>query len=458
MNDKTSTLKGLAQKLSDGLNRVNQEAKDKAAGKQPNQGAANAADDHDELHEALGEQATVEPSKERLSAKDGDDIDDGFIIDAEPQPEKPKAKSFGKGMRLLLIGGLAAGAWYMTSMKAPTIPVPADPSSIAQEEPLAGPAPGAVIEAPAFDLNTPDSPSDQQEDLAIGSSNETGSSLSFGAGNTGDSANDPIGNESLTADLNDQFAAMGEEGTETIDPFSGKLSQSVSPTPTASAPAATQPKTPTAEKTAATATAAADSLGLLEAPQDSPFSGGHSNGNELGGGNFQKPDSGSGELLDQNANADVATLKASIAEKDGRIGTLEAEMGKLKTDLAQAKQELTNAGSGNGKKPVAQTAQHKPAQPAKTPQRSTPTQRVANAPKAPARPQICVTAVAQAARNCTTCVPHAFISHRGAETMVGQGDFLEGLRVNIVGDRLDLQNANGDVVHKFWSSPNGCAG
>ena len=41
--------------------------------------------------------------------------------------------------------------------------------------------------------------------------------------------------------------------------------------------------------------------------------------------------------------------------------------------------------------------------------------------------------------------------------MVGQGDFLDGLRVNIVGDRLDLQDAKGDVVHKFWSSPNGCA-
>src|SRR5690606_39188367 len=114
------------------------------------------------------------------------------------------------------------------------------------------------------------------------------------------------------------------------------------------------------------------------------------------------------------------------------------ELEKLKGELAEAKKA----------RPAVATrpAAPKPARVA----------RPAAKPAVPARPQLCVAAVAQAARNCTTCVPHAFVTHNGNETMLGHGDFIESLRVNIVGDRLDLQNSEGEVVHKFWSSPNGC--
>jgi hypothetical protein len=73
------------------------------------------------------------------------------------------------------------------------------------------------------------------------------------------------------------------------------------------------------------------------------------------------------------------------------------------------------------------------------------------------RPKLCVKAVAQAARNCSTCVAHAFVVHNGAETMVGHGDKINEYRVAIVGDRLDLQGTAGTEPHKFWPATNGCA-
>lgn len=287
-----------------------------------------------------------------------------------------------------------------------------------------------------------------------------GADLGFGNTPAGDPANAPIGGDVLTADLNDQFSSLGDDTTETLDPFSG----SVTPTQPL---AVAQPDNSLAKAPVLAPVAKAGEISPpksvnpapLQATADNAFKADGSNSTELGGTSFQNADSSKGVLQDQTAKADVGKLKANLAEKDVRISKLETENGKLKTQLTDAQKDLANAQS-KGKTPP-KASQHKPVKTAQTPKPakpSTPTQRVANAPKPTPRPQLCVTALAQAARNCTTCVAHAFISHKGNMSMVGQGDYIEGLRVSIVGDRLDLQNAQGDVVHKFWSSPNGCDG
>lgn len=142
------------------------------------------------------------------------------------------------------------------------------------------------------------------------------------------------------------------------------------------------------------------------------------------------------------SNEALTKANADIAAQAEKISALEQKLSKMEAQLKAEKAKQT--------KPAVQ-------------QRITkaPT-RTAVAKSSPvaiskARPRICVKAVAEAARNCSTCVAHAFIVHAGAEDMVGQGDFLDGYRVSIVGDRLDLQDKNGQVAHKFWSSPNGCS-
>ncbi|MFL1449110.1 hypothetical protein ACI77O_12015 [Pseudomonas tritici] len=456
MSDKTNTLADIAGKIKAGLSRVNQDAKDKASGEKPTANVAGQHEVNTDLDDEPPEPGPANRKSEHLTATDHDDLEEGFIIEGEAEPTKPKAKGLTKPQKLLLIFALAVGAWYWTT----TQPAPVMPGTIPETSELgiknSDGDDGASIPSPSFDLPA-EKPEDQPADLAIASSNNSSEPLDFGGATKIDDANTPLGNESLTADLNDQFGAMGDDTGETIDPFSGEV-KPAQPLQSAQQAALTQKKEEAIAKAAAAIPTHSDSLGLLESPNDSPFSGGASKGNELSGVNSQNKDSKAGELLDQGANADVAKLKANLAEKDGRIGKLETELGKVRNDLAKANDDLAKAKAGKGHTSKAKPAQQKPAQTAKTTQRSPSTQRVANAPKAVARPQVCVTAVAQAARNCTTCVPHAFISHKGVETMVGQGDFLEGLRVNIVGDRLDLQNANGDVVHKFWSSQNGCAG
>lgn len=142
------------------------------------------------------------------------------------------------------------------------------------------------------------------------------------------------------------------------------------------------------------------------------------------------------------SNEALTKANADIAAQAEKISALEQKLSKMEAQLKAEKAKQT--------KPAVQQritkAQTKP--PA-----------VKSSPVAisKARPRICVKAVAEAARNCSTCVAHAFIVHAGAEDMVGQGDFLDGYRVSIVGDRLDLQDKNGQVAHKFWSSPNGCS-
>lgn len=446
-NDKTGSLADLGRKLKSGLGRINQDAKDKAAGKPPR---VEQVADTDDIHLEDVVEPAARPHEERLSARD-DDIDDAYIIEGESQTPKTKNKGLGTKQKVILLVTVIAAAWWWTNNKG-TAPTDVAHDKPAQETQLDGAELAGQIPGPTFELGSPTddlAPStDRQIEISKGAGPSATSGL--GSGQKLDAANEPIGSEILTADLNEQLGSMADDGNETLDPFSGEV-RATNPAPLKVAAKEESPKTPEPKPSAHATT------GLLPGPDDSPFSAGSSNDTELSGTKNQKADSKGRELLDQSANADVANLKANLAEKDGRIGKLEAEMGKLKTELATAKDALAKPQNGHGKSTTSKAPQQKPAQAAKTTQRSAQTQRVATAPKVIARPQICVTAVAQAARNCTTCVPHAFIFHNGIETSVGQGDFLEKLRVNIVGDRLDLQNAQGDVVHKFWSSPNGCA-
>ncbi|SBW84666.1 hypothetical protein PVE_R2G0640 [Pseudomonas veronii 1YdBTEX2] len=160
----------------------------------------------------------------------------------------------------------------------------------------------------------------------------------------------------------------------------------------------------------------------------------------LGSTSLQNPDSSQKPSL-QNDAAEVTKMKAQLAQKDNEIKSL--------------KDQLAKKSASNNKPPKAKPAvAHIPKHSAPVAQRST-TKAVQPVAKVVSRPKLCVKAVAPPARNCATCVAHAFVVDAGAENMVGQGDFLDGYRVAITGDRLDLQNSDGQVVHKFWSQ-NGC--
>lgn len=161
----------------------------------------------------------------------------------------------------------------------------------------------------------------------------------------------------------------------------------------------------------------------------------------LGSASFQNPDS-SQKPSQQTDAADVTKMKAQLAQKDSEIKSLKDQL---------AKKPVSSLKPVHAKPAVA----HISKQSASVVQRST-TKAVPPVAKIVSRPKLCVKAVAPPARNCTTCVAHAFVVDAGAENMVGQGDFLDGYRVAITGDRLDLQNSDGQVVHKFWSQPNGC--
>lgn len=452
MSENTSKLKAVSDRIRTGLGKMNSDAKAKAEGK-------NAPPEHDELD--TQDEMTPPSGKsgdERLSARlDDEDIEEGFIIDSEPEQAKPKRPAMGMKQKLLLIAAcVVAGLWFTKHQD--NAPTPADVAK--NEQHLQGDMPlettqESKVDGPAFNLNEP-APKEDDSVAKEPGGNEN-DALGFGGNGVKNAANEPIGTDALTSDMNEQFAAQTDENNDVLDPFTGKVKTVTNHPADLPAPAKAHAET-VAMLPAPVSAPAPDSaeLDMIGGAGDSPFKVGVSNSTELSGTKTQNPDSKASVLQDQSANADVTSLKAKIAEKDSRIGSLETENSKLKHDLA-AKQETAKAKSGPNKAAPSKATQHKPVQAAHTTQRSTPSQRVASAPKALPRPQICVTAVAQAARNCTTCVPHAFITNRGTETMVGQGDFLDGLRVNIVGDRLDLQNAQGDVVHKFWSSPNGCA-
>ncbi|MCF5374167.1 hypothetical protein [Pseudomonas syringae] len=462
MTDKKNTLGNLAGKLSAGLSRINDEAKRKAEGKSstplPDDQPIIDDDNLIQGHENVSASTAKTAKQDRLTAKD-DDIDDALILESEIDEVQANRKGgMSTKQKLLLIACAALAIFWFIKIRVPA-PSPAQLAASNVQtigEDAQSTDKGEDIASPPFEFG--DEKHTQYQPAVADS--KGGADLGFGNAPTVDPANAPIGGDVLTADLNDQFNSLSEDTTETLDPFSGAVTQTL---PLAVAQPvnamAKAPVSPAVGKAGEIPPQKSENTAPLQAPSDNAFKADGSNSTELGGTGSQNADSSKGVLQDQTAKADVGKLKANLAEKDVRISKLETENGKLKTQLSDAQKDLANAQS-KGKTPQ-KASQHKPvktAQTAKPAKPSTSTQRVANAPKPTPRPQLCVTALAQAARNCTTCVAHAFISHKGNMSMVGQGDYIEGLRVNIVGDRLDLQNAQGDVVHKYWSSPNGCDG
>ncbi|WGK63519.1 hypothetical protein QAO71_17270 (plasmid) [Halopseudomonas sp. SMJS2] len=178
--------------------------------------------------------------------------------------------------------------------------------------------------------------------------------------------------------------------------------------------------------------------------QESSFDNTSSFDTAFGGTDKPNPDSSNSDL-EPGVNKELAAAQEALEKNNARVAELEQKLKEAnkKLKLEQARPRGT-----------AVAAAPRPKAPAPRPT-ATKQSPVANAP-AP-RPSLCVAAVAQAARNCSTCVAHAFLTHKGQETMLGHGDFIEGYRVSISGDRLDLQTTNGEVVHKYWSSPDGCS-
>lgn len=170
----------------------------------------------------------------------------------------------------------------------------------------------------------------------------------------------------------------------------------------------------------------------------------------FGGTDSPKLDSGKPVLGKADASANVATLKAELDAQDRKLADVDGRLKQAEAKLAGTQQKPATQPHS---RPVAKPVRHV-ASAAKAPSHN----KVANASpvKVLPRPKLCVAAVAEPARNCSTCVAHAFITNRGQDTMVGQGDYIEGYRVSIQGDRLDLQDDKGVVAHKFWSSPDGC--
>jgi len=159
----------------------------------------------------------------------------------------------------------------------------------------------------------------------------------------------------------------------------------------------------------------------------------------LGSTSIKNPDSGQQPSLQSNTD-ELKKMEEQLAKKDGEIKLLKAQLA-TKQPAQPVRSKPAAVHSHKQSTVVAQRPQ---------PRSTKPVAKVAP------RPKLCVKAVAPPARNCPTCVAHAFVVDTGAESMVGQGDFLAGYRVSITGDRLDLQNSDGHVVHKFWSQPNGC--
>ncbi|KZN20611.1 MULTISPECIES: hypothetical protein [Pseudomonas] len=174
------------------------------------------------------------------------------------------------------------------------------------------------------------------------------------------------------------------------------------------------------------------------------------NDTRFGGSDSPKLDSGKPVLGKADASANVATLKAEMDAQDRKLTEVDGRLKQAEAKLAGV--PLVSSAKAHSR-PVTTPARHV----ATAHKTSAPTKVAKASPvKVLPRPKLCVAAVAEPARNCSTCVAHAFVTSRGQETMVGQGDYIEGYRVSIQGDRLDLQDDKGVVAHKFWSSPDGC--
>ncbi|SED38676.1 hypothetical protein SAMN05216178_7038 [Pseudomonas saponiphila] len=274
---------------------------------------------------------------------------------------------------------------------------------------------------------------------------------------------DAVNQEPLQLDLNEVAGETGNAAISTevdlnpLDTFTPGEPSAQSVPPVADLPAVlpepglTPPPTDAQPVDASTkpATTAAEPVAENKPtpPAEAPVAGSPFEANQgdafgeaiLAGEEKQGVDSSNPAPLGQT---EISADAKKLAELEALVKEQAASIEQLKSDLAKAQKPVATQQQVSKPKPHVQQK---------------PLVVQSSKPKQAPRPRVCVKAVAQAARNCSTCVAHAFVVSNGTETMVGHGDKLDGYRVSIVGDRLDLQGPEGTEPHKFWSSPKGCS-
>lgn len=438
MSEKKS-FSGLIDKLQSGVRKMNSEAKAKAEGRaniEPEIEAVNTHDSGPNFEDVANEEQAEIGS---ANLHDETEAEDGFIISEveEQAPKKSGSRSMSGKQKALVAAGLIGLAFVAKTMMVDA-PLPSQITAQSESQQVSEGENDFNNEI-SFDFGNEST----DEGISKSSMEDQAGAVNdefAGAEGAADDPNALLGESLQIAEFEGELNLLGMGETEMLDPFSKEV--------------ITEPQGEVlAIREFNQDTEVEDSFELgapLEKEIESPFAVADSKSPELSGTEFQNKDSEESELLDQSAKANVVVLQTEIKEKDIRISELERKLEASTRSLQEAESKLKNSGHRpTVANSIAPSASPKPVQ------RSTPMQSVA---RASARPNVCVSAIAQAARNCTTCVPHAFITHNGSETMVGQGDYIEGLRISITGDRLDLQNSQGDVAHKYWSSQNGCAG
>ncbi|MCK1788910.1 hypothetical protein [Pseudomonas violetae] len=399
---------------------------------------------------AAAEPTVGDHESEQLGKPVIDDLSDPLLIDPQdhPQPDK-KAKAKMTIGKKVALGAVVVCAIILAKNGVLT------PGAPTQE-------PGDVKAASSASKPT-DSPLGSQQAY-----NEVESDLKAPLGDQ--TADDPAVGQTLS-DLRLEGPFQKPLDAETVPVVSAQIPpagdgfgfpSASDSTPSTPQPVATvAPSAPVVPQQASSPFGATEHLVTAPAPNDSPnvfagipspakptpiptITGAEKHDPVLGSTPLQNPDS-SPQPSQQSSAVDVSEMKAQLNAKDLEIKSL--------TEQLAAKQAPKP--SRTHAKPKASVASI-PKRSATVEQRAKPKATVAAAKVYP-RPKLCVKAVAPPARNCPSCVAHAFVVDAGGENMVGQGDFLDGYRISIAGDRLDLQNSDGQVVHKFWSQQNGCS-
>lgn len=368
---------------------------------------------------------------------DHDDLLDPVQEDKKSEPQTLGARLAALSMKqkALLAAVLVVAAFAIKSnMEAPIAP-----ESPAEQTTDVGDASLGEEATSAADTFSPTSGS--FDDSTGLSSDEDTSDLTLSLEEkTGDFSSAAIATEEEIAPLKAAAQQLPAEPAPAFQPTDEAIPFQQAPVP-GEAPADSVTQTPVAPGQAVQPDAAVSDSPFGQDPQPSFGEG------TLAGTNFPVVDSGQAvaatpEEMTQSAeiSGKVEELESLIRKQNESIKSLEAALA-----IAQKKPEpaVTASAQTATKEKVAQA---KPA-----------VQRARSAPATVRRPNFCVKAVAQVARNCSTCVAHAFVVHNRVETMVGHGDEIEKFRVSITGDRIELQGAPGTEPFKFWPMPGGCA-
>lgn len=464
-------------------------------GKKNDQGQAVDSDREVDFGDAnLGEGAHAPEQQQnrrepRASIIDGDDIVEAEYTEAPPSKRLSigeRFNSLSKGKKALVFVLFVAGAVALknqvdapsteTNRHSAVTAQPGIETSTTQASAAQADHGNAheALELPQTELGklstaaTPAPPANAGASSAIGF--DTNEGLELGTPSSSDNAGASQDSESQSFSLNGPFGdgLLKTDNQQALDAQAQSAkpnpqvpavqpilnaSQSAHPGVEHNSPSIAQQPTPavTAQngKTAVLQAAPANVNPFEKAANDSTAE--HAgNDTRFGGTDTPKLDSGKPVLGKTDASANVATLKAEMDAQDRKLTEVDGRLKQAEAKLAGV--PLASAAKAQSR-PVATPARH-----AATAHKAPAHTKVAQASpvKVLPRPKLCVAAVAEPARNCSTCVAHAFVTSNGQETMVGQGDYIGGYRVSIQGDRLDLQDDKGVVAHKFWSSPDGC--